>query len=165
MHYGRDFGIETRIARFHNIYGPQGTWKGGREKAPAAFARKVRPSFCPYGWGQAAGSLCLCSFSFFFSRFLSFLFVQSISSRRYQASVFPFVFSRFLPQMAVAKDGDEVEMWGDGKQTRSFCYIDDCVEGILRLMRSDYKKPLNIGSDEMVSMNDMMLVRGACSAV
>ena len=68
-------------------------------------------------------------------------------------------------QMAVAKDGDEVEMWGDGKQTRSFCYIDDCVEGILRLMRSDYKKPLNIGSDEMVSMNDMMLVRGACSAV
>jgi len=98
MHYGKDFPIETRVARFHNIYGPQGTWKGGREKAPAAFSRK----------------------------------------------------------MAVAKDGDEVEMWGNGKQTRSFCYIDDCVEGILRLMRSDYKKPLNLGSDEMVSMNDMM---------
>jgi len=96
MHYGKDFGMATRIARFHNIYGPQGTWKGGREKAPAAFSRK----------------------------------------------------------MIVAKD--EVEMWGNGLQTRSFCYIDDCVEGILRIMRSDYTKPLNLGSDEMVSMNDMM---------
>jgi len=96
MHYGKDFGMATRIARFHNIYGPSGTWKGGREKAPAAFSRK----------------------------------------------------------MIVAKD--EVEMWGNGLQTRSFCYIDDCVEGILRIMRSDYTKPLNLGSDEMVSMNDMM---------
>lgn len=96
MHYGRDFGMATRIARFHNIYGPQGTWKGGREKAPAAFCRKVLTS-----------------------------------------------------------EG-EVEMWGNGKQTRSFCFVDDCVEGILRIMASDYTKPLNLGSDEMVSMNEMM---------
>jgi GDP-D-mannose 3',5'-epimerase len=96
MHYGKDFKFETRVARFHNIYGPQGTWKGGREKAPAAFCRKV----------------------------------------------------------LVAKD--QVEMWGNGLQTRSFCFIDDCVEGILRIMRSDYTKPLNLGSDEMVSMNDMI---------
>ena len=87
--------MECRIGRFHNIYGPYGTWKGGREKAPAAFCRKA------------------------------------ITSTK------------------------EFEMWGNGKQTRSFCYIDDCVEGILRLMVSDYKKPLNIGSDEMVSMNEM----------
>jgi GDP-D-mannose 3',5'-epimerase len=91
----QDFGMECRIGRFHNIYGPFGTWKGGREKAPAAFSRKA------------------------------------ITSTK------------------------EFEMWGNGLQTRSFCYIDDCVEGILRLMVSDYKKPLNIGSDEMVSMNFM----------
>jgi GDP-D-mannose 3',5'-epimerase len=95
MHYQKDFGIEVRIARFHNIYGPQGTWKGGREKAPAAFCRKALVS------------------------------------------------------------ETEFEMWGNGLQTRSFCYIDDCVEGILRIMRSDYSKPLNLGSDEMVSMNEM----------
>ena len=95
MHYDADFGMECRIGRFHNIYGPFGTWKGGREKAPAAFCRKGLTST------------------------------------------------------------DTFEMWGNGKQTRSFCYIDDCVEGILRLMVSDYKKPLNIGSDEMVSMNQM----------
>ena len=95
IHYGQDFGMETRIARFHNIYGPHGTWKGGREKAPASFCRK-----------------------------------------------------------AITSDV-EFEMWGDGKQTRSFCYIDDCVEGVLRLMRSDYTKPLNIGSDECVTMNQM----------
>lgn len=96
--YGKDFNIQFRIARFHNIYGPQGTWKGGREKAPAAFCRKA---------------------------------------------------------IASTKD---FEMWGDGKQTRSFCFVDDCVEGILRLMRSDFKEPLNIGSDEMISMNDMALL-------
>ena len=95
MHYQKDFGIQVRVTRFHNIYGPQGTWKGGREKAPAAFCRKALTSTT------------------------------------------------------------EFEMWGDGLQTRSFCYIDDCVEGVLRLMRSDYSKPLNIGSDEMVSMNEM----------
>jgi len=94
-HYGKEFGIEFRIARFHNIYGPQGTWKGGREKAPAAFCRKV------------------------------------LTSEK------------------------EFEMWGDGEQTRSFCLVDDCVEGILRLMRSDFREPLNLGSEEMISMNDL----------
>ena len=94
-HYQSDFNIQTRIGRFHNIYGPYGTWKGGREKAPAAFCRKA---------ATAVG---------------------------------------------------EVEMWGDGKQTRSFTYIDDCVEGILRLTKSDFAEPVNIGSDEMVSMNEM----------
>lgn len=96
MHYANDFPIKTRIARFHNIYGPQGTWRGGREKAPAAFCRKV-----------------------------------------------------------LTATSGEVEMWGNGKQTRSFCFIDDCVEGIMRLFLSDYTKPLNLGSDEMVSMNQM----------
>eukprot|EP01120_Amphizonella_sp_Union-15-10_P009353 TRINITY_DN3519_c0_g1_i1.p1 TRINITY_DN3519_c0_g1~~TRINITY_DN3519_c0_g1_i1.p1 ORF type:complete len:351 (-),score=74.54 TRINITY_DN3519_c0_g1_i1:41-1093(-) len=94
-YYGKEFPIEFRVGRFHNIYGPQGTWKGGREKAPAAFCRK-----------------------------------------------------------AIAAT-DTFEIWGDGAQTRSFCYVDDCVEGVLRLMRSDYKEPLNIGSDELISMNDM----------
>jgi len=92
--YGRDFGINVRIARFHNIYGPFGTWRGGREKAPAAFCRKA------------------------------------ITSTK------------------------EFEMWGDGKQTRSFTYIDDCVEGVLRLMFSDCSEPINLGSTEMVSMNE-----------
>jgi GDP-D-mannose 3',5'-epimerase len=95
MHYDADFGMEARIGRFHNIYGPFGTWKGGREKAPASFCRKAITSTVDF------------------------------------------------------------EMWGNGLQTRSFCYIDDAVEGILRLMVSDYKKPLNIGSDEQVSMNQM----------
>jgi len=96
-YYYKDYGIEMRIGRFHNIYGPQGTWKGGREKAPAAFCRKARCSTAQTG----------------------------------------------------------LEMWGDGKQTRSFCYIDDAVEGVLRLMASDFREPLNIGSDEMVSMIEM----------
>lgn len=94
-HYQSDFGIQTRIARFHNIYGPFGTWKGGREKAPAAFCRKAATATA------------------------------------------------------------EVEMWGDGMQTRSFTYIDDCVEGIIRLTKSDFAEPVNLGSDEMVSMNYM----------
>lgn len=98
IHYGKDFGIATRIARFHNIFGPQGSWKGGREKAPAAFCRKV----------------------------------------------------------AAAQEGGSIEMWGNGKQTRSFCIVDDCVEGVIRLMVSDYAKPLNLGSDHMVSMNEMV---------
>merc|ERR1712057_62675 len=101
MHYGKDFEMECRIARFHNIYGPYGTWKGGREKAPAAFCRKILTS------------------------------------------------------------GDVVEMWGDGKQTRSFTFIDDCVEGILRITKSDFREPLNLGTTEQVSMNEMMtLVMG-----
>lgn len=94
LSYGRDFDMATRIARFHNIYGPNGTWKGGREKAPAAFCRKA-----------------ICSQDIF-------------------------------------------EMWGDGLQTRSFTYIDDCVEGILRLMFSECEEPLNLGTEEMVSMNE-----------
>jgi len=97
MAYGRDFPLEVRIARFHNIYGPHGTWRGGREKVPAAFCRK--------------GACCF--------------------------------------------DNGQFEVWGDGLQTRSFCFIDDCVEGVLRLTFSDYKYPLNLGSDEMVSMNEL----------
>jgi GDP-D-mannose 3',5'-epimerase len=95
MHYGRDFQIQARIARFHNVYGPHGTWTGGREKAPAAFLRKAHVST------------------------------------------------------------ETFEIWGNGKQTRSFTYIDDCVEGILRLMESDFAEPINLGSDEMVSMNEL----------
>jgi nucleoside-diphosphate-sugar epimerase len=95
--YMRNHGIEARIARFHNIYGPQGTWTGGREKAPAALCRKV----------------------------------------------------------AETPDGGEIEIWGDGKQTRSFLYIDECLEGVTRLMRSDFPGPVNIGSEEMVTINGL----------
>jgi GDP-D-mannose 3',5'-epimerase len=99
MHYREDYGIETRVVRFHNIFGPEGTWDGGREKAPAALCRKV----------------------------------------------------------AVAKlTGDPVvEIWGDGEQTRSFCHIDDCVTGIYKLMRSDYREPLNLGQDRLVTVNQL----------
>ncbi len=98
-HYREDYGLETRVVRFHNIYGPEGTWEGGREKAPAALCRKI----------------------------------------------------------AIAKltGNHEIEVWGDGEQTRSFCYIDDCVEGIYRLMRSDYPHPLNLGSDRLVTINQL----------
>ncbi len=89
--------FETRIARFHNIFGPEGTYDGGKEKAPAALCRKI----------------------------------------------------------ALVKDGSEIEIWGDGEQTRSFCYVDDCVEGVYNLMRSDFREPLNIGSDRLISMNEM----------
>lgn len=96
-HYGEDWGMAVRIVRFHNIFGPLGTWDGGREKAPAALCRKV----------------------------------------------------------AVARltDNPEIEIWGDGEQTRSFCYIEDCVVGIHKLMRSDYQKPLNLGQDRLVTIN------------
>ncbi len=97
-HYYEDFGLETRVVRFHNIFGPLGTYDGGREKSPAAICRKL----------------------------------------------------------ALAKDGDEIEVWGDGHQTRSYCYIDDCVEGIVRLMRSDYREPLNLGQDRLISINDLV---------
>jgi GDP-D-mannose 3',5'-epimerase len=98
-HYREDYGLETRIVRFHNIFGPRGTWDGGREKAPAAMCRKI----------------------------------------------------------ATAKltGNPDVEIWGDGEQTRSFCFIDDCVEGIQRLMRSDYSEPLNLGQDRMVTINEL----------
>lgn len=99
QHYREEYGIETRVVRFHNIFGPLGTWEGGREKAPAAMCRKV----------------------------------------------------------AVAKltGNTEIEIWGDGEQTRSFCYIDDCVTGIYKLMRSDYHEPLNLGQDRMVTINEL----------
>jgi GDP-D-mannose 3',5'-epimerase len=96
-YYASDYGMETRIVRFHNIYGPYGTYDGGREKAPAAMARKV----------------------------------------------------------AMVEDGGEIEIWGDGEQTRSFCHVDDCVEGIYRLMRSDYRDPLNLGTDQIITINDL----------
>jgi GDP-D-mannose 3', 5'-epimerase len=96
-HYSDEFGLDTRIVRFHNVYGPYGTFDGGREKAPAALCRKV----------------------------------------------------------AQAPVGGTVEIWGDGEQTRSFCYVDDCVEGIYRLMQSDYREPLNLGTDYLVSINDL----------
>ena len=100
MAFHRNHGLECRIARFHNIYGVEGTWQGGREKAPAALCRKV----------------------------------------------------------ATTPDGGTIDMFGDGKQTRSFLYVDECVEGILRLMKSDYWKPVNIGSEEMISINDFALM-------
>ncbi len=94
----RNHGLDVRIARFHNIFGPEGTWRGGREKAPAAMCRKV----------------------------------------------------------AEAEDGGEIEVWGDGKQTRSFLYVDECLEGVCRLMEHpDFHGPVNIGSDEMVSINEL----------
>lgn len=97
MAFNRNYGLDIRIARFHNIFGTEGTWTGGKEKAPAAVCRKV----------------------------------------------------------AEAKDGDEIEIWGDGTQTRSFLFVDECVEAVLRLMQSDYKFPVNIGSEEMVTMNQL----------
>jgi GDP-D-mannose 3', 5'-epimerase len=97
-HYFEDFGLETRVVRFHNIYGPLGTYDGGREKSPAAICRKV----------------------------------------------------------ALASDGDAIEVWGDGQQTRSYCYVGDCVEGIHRLMRSDYRAPLNLGTDRLVTINELV---------
>jgi GDP-D-mannose 3',5'-epimerase len=96
LSYQRNYGIEVRIARFHNIFGPQGTWTGGKEKAPAAMCRKA----------------------------------------------------------VEAKDGSHIEVWGDGKQTRSFLYIDECIEAVMRLMNSNFTGPVNIGSEEMISIND-----------
>jgi GDP-D-mannose 3',5'-epimerase len=98
-HYREDYDIATRIVRFHNIFGPLGTWDGGREKAPAALCRKIA--------------------------------------------------------MAKLTGSHEIEIWGDGEQTRSFCLIDDCVKGIYKLMRSNYAEPLNLGQDRMVSINQL----------
>ena len=95
--YNRNYNLNVRIARFHNIFGPEGTWNSGKEKAPAAICRKV----------------------------------------------------------AESKDGDTIEIWGDGKQTRSFLYIDECIDGVRNLMNSEFKGPINIGSDEMVSINKL----------
>jgi GDP-D-mannose 3',5'-epimerase len=97
-YYWHDFKFETRIVRFHNVYGPLGTYDGGKEKAPAAISRKV----------------------------------------------------------ALAEDGDHIEIWGDGKQTRSFMYVDDCVEGLLRIMASDYHDAINLGTEEIVTINQLV---------
>lgn len=98
LSYGRNYGMEVRVARYHNIFGPEGTWDGGKEKAPAAVCRKV----------------------------------------------------------AAAANGGEIEIWGDGEQTRSFLYIDECLEGTTRLLRSNFTGPVNIGSDEMVTINGLV---------
>lgn len=96
--FARNYGFRVRVARYHNIFGPLGTWQGGREKAPAAISRKV--ALCP--------------------------------------------------------EGGVIDVWGDGKQTRSFLYVDECIEGTLRLMKSDFVGPVNIGSDEMIAINDLV---------
>jgi len=97
-YFWKDYRFETRIVRFHNVYGPLGTYEGGKEKAPAAISRKV----------------------------------------------------------ALAPDGSEIDIWGDGEQTRSFMYVDDCVEGLTRLMRSEYREPLNLGTEELVTINRLV---------
>ena len=99
LHYREDYGIETRIVRFHNIFGSEGTWDGGREKSPAAMCRKIAEA--------------------------------KLSGK------------------------NEIEIWGDGEQTRSFCYIEDCLEGIYRLMYADFHEPLNLGQDRMVTINQL----------
>lgn len=96
--YNRNYGMEVRIARFHNIFGPEGSWNNGKEKAPAALCRKV----------------------------------------------------------AMADDGGAIEIWGDGRQTRSFLHIDECIEGVLRLTRSAWTGPVNLGSEEMIAINDLV---------
>ena len=97
-HFNEDYGLETRVARFHNIYGPMGTFDGGREKAPAAICRKVTE----------------------------------------------------------LQNNEEIEIWGDGLQTRSFLYIDECIEATRKLMESDFPGPINIGSEEMVTINELV---------
>jgi GDP-D-mannose 3', 5'-epimerase len=97
-YFRKDYKLETRIVRFHNVYGPLGTYDGGKEKAPAAISRKV----------------------------------------------------------VLSRDGDEIEVWGDGEQTRSFMYIDDCVEGLIRLMHSNHHEPLNLGTDQLVTINELV---------
>jgi nucleoside-diphosphate-sugar epimerase len=98
LYFAQDYRLDTRLVRFHNVYGPLGTYDGGREKAPAAVCRKV----------------------------------------------------------ALADDGGTIHIWGDGEQTRSFMYIEDCVEGLLRIMASDFKKPLNLGTDRLISINGLV---------
>jgi GDP-D-mannose 3',5'-epimerase len=109
LHYHEEYGLDSRVVRFHNIFGPLGTWDGGREKAPAALCRKV----------------------------------------------------------AIAKltGGRDIDLWGDGEQTRSFCYIDDCVEGLGRLMDSGYTDPLNLGQDRMVSINELAKIIARCAGI
>jgi len=108
-HYHEDYGIDVRVVRFHNIFGPLGTWDGGREKAPAALCRKI----------------------------------------------------------AIAKltGKHSIDIWGDGEQTRSFCYIDDCVEGLIRLMASGHTEPLNLGQDRMITINGLADIIASCAGI
>ncbi len=109
IHYHEEYGIQTRIARFHNIFGPQGAWNDGREKAPAALCRKI----------------------------------------------------------AIAKltGNSTIEVWGDGEQTRSFCFIDDCITGVTKLMHSDYFEPLNLGQDRMISINTLIDILASIAGI
>jgi len=108
-HYRQDYGMDVRIVRFHNVFGPLGTWEGGREKAPAAMCRKVATA-------KLMGT-------------------------------------------------HEIEIWGDGEQTRSFCYIDDCVIGIYRLMQSGYTQPINLGQDRLININDLADMAARCASI
>jgi GDP-D-mannose 3',5'-epimerase len=108
-HFTEDFGLETRVARFHNVYGPHGTWSGGREKAPAAICRKV---------------------------------LEAVDTGRH-----------------------EIEIWGDGNQTRSFMYIDDCIKGIRDIMTSDIREPINLGSAEKVSINELVSIAESIAGI
>lgn len=108
-HYSEDYGLDTRVVRFHNIFGPLGTWEGGREKAPAALCRKIA---------------------------------------------------------AAKRSGThEIEIWGDGEQTRSFCYIDDCVDGLQRLMASSHRAPINLGQDRLISINGLADMVAAAAGI
>jgi nucleoside-diphosphate-sugar epimerase len=109
LHYAEEYGMQTRIVRFHNIFGPYGTWDGGREKAPAALSRKIA--------------------------------------------------------LAKLSGKNEIEIWGDGEQTRSFCYISDCLVGIYKLMQSDYPQPLNLGQDRLISINELADVIAAAAGI
>src|SRR5256885_1513529 len=108
-HFREEYGLPTRVARYHNVYGPHGTWDGGREKAPAAICRKVA-----------------------------------------QAKI---------------SEKNEIEIWGDGEQTRSFMYIDDCIEGTLRITQAGYADPLNLGSEQLVTINQMVDIVEAIAGV
>jgi GDP-D-mannose 3',5'-epimerase len=143
--YGRDFGINMRIARFHNIYGPRGTWKGGREKAPAAFCRKAITSTKEFEmWGdgmqvrRGRGALRL-------------LWVRLLLRR----GCFRCAGAWEVPARSPPRCPSPLPPPNHPpRQTRSFTFIDDCVEGVLRLMFSDCDVPINLGSTEMVSMNE-----------
>jgi nucleoside-diphosphate-sugar epimerase len=163
MHYTRDFGIECRIARFHNIYGPHGTWKGGREKAPAAFCRKVCMPLPAVVEVEAKVAVAVAVaedttpphylHNLFCTLYVCILRAPGVVLLSHCRC--PLSATTITP-IQVLTSPTEIEMWGDGKQTRSFTFIDDCVEGILRITKSDYREPLNLGSSEMVSMNEMM---------
>lgn len=171
MHYTRDFGIECRIARFHNIYGPHGTWKGGREKAPAAFCRKVcvpLPAVEVEVEAEVEVAVAVAediitphSLHDLFCCTMYVCILHHVCVHPASPCVLlshcrcPLSTTTITP-IQVLTSPTEIEMWGDGKQTRSFTFIDDCVEGILRITKSDYREPLNLGSSEMVSMNEMM---------